>query len=118
MPDIRMHREHRFGLAEARKIAWEWAEQVERDFELECTVIEGLQRDTVAFTGSGVSGALVVAADHFALHVQLGLLMGLFAGKIEAEIEKTLETLLAKATPAKRTPPAKKAAKAAAPRRK
>jgi putative polyhydroxyalkanoate system protein len=116
MPDIRVHREHRFGLAKARKIAWEWAEQVERDFEMECTVIEGAQRDTVQFTRSGVSGTLVVAADHFALHARLGLLMGLFAEKIEAEIEKTLETLLAKATPAKRRAPAKKAAKAAAPR--
>jgi putative polyhydroxyalkanoate system protein len=113
-----MHREHRFGLAKARKIAWQWAEQVERDFDMQCTVIEGSQRDTVEFTGSGVSGALVVAADHFHLHARLGLLLGLFAEKIEAEIEKTLETLLAKATPAKRQPSVKRAAKTAAPRRK
>jgi putative polyhydroxyalkanoate system protein len=118
MADIRMHREHRFGLAKARKIAWQWAEQVERDFDMECTVIEGAKRDTVEFTRSGVSGTLVVAADHFALHVRLGLLLGMFAGNIEAEIEKTLETLLAKATPSKPRPSAKKAAKTAAPRRK
>ncbi len=118
MPDIRMHREHRFGLAKARKIAWEWAEQVERDFDLQCTVIEGTERDTVAFNGSGVSGALVVAADHFDLHARLGLLLGLFAEKIEAEIEKTLETLLAKADPAKSRPRTKKAAKSSTPRRK
>jgi putative polyhydroxyalkanoate system protein len=118
MPDIRMRREHRFGLAKARKIAWEWAEQVERDFDLECTVIEGQQRDTVQFTGSGVSGALVVAADHFDLHARLGLLLAVFTGKIEAEIEKTLETLLDRAAPAKRRAPAKKATKTAAPRPK
>jgi putative polyhydroxyalkanoate system protein len=118
MPDIRMRREHRFGLAKARKIAWEWAEQVERDFDMECTVIEGQHRDTVQFTGSGVSGALVVAADHFDLHARLGLLLALFADKIEAEIEQTLDTLLVKATPAKPRPPAKKAAKTAAPSRK
>ncbi|MFZ1107856.1 MAG: polyhydroxyalkanoic acid system family protein [Rhodomicrobium sp.] len=117
MPDIRMRREHRFGLAKARKIAWQWAEQVERDFDMECTVIEGPQRDTVHFTGSGVSGALVVAADHFDLHARLGLLLALFTEKIEAEIEQTLETLLAKAA-AKPRSPAKKAAKTAAPRRK
>jgi putative polyhydroxyalkanoate system protein len=114
VPEIRIRREHRFGLAKARKIAWEWAEQVERDFELECTVIEGSLRDTVQFTGSGVNGALVVAADHFDLHARLGMLMSVFAGRIEAEIEKTLEALLAKAAPAKRRP----AAKTAAPRRK
>jgi putative polyhydroxyalkanoate system protein len=113
-----MHREHRFGLTKARKIAWQWAEQVERDFDMQCTVIEGPQRDTVEFTRSGVSGTLVVAADHFDLHARLGLLLGLFTEKIEAEIEKTLETLLVKATPAKPRPSAKKAAKTAAPRRK
>lgn len=111
MPDIRMHREHRLGLAKARQIAWQWAEQVERAFDMQCTVIEGLQHDTVEFTRSGVSGTLVVAADHFALHARLGLLLGLFSEKIEAEIEKTLEALLVKATPAK------KVAKTAAPRR-
>ena len=116
MPDIRMHREHSFGLAKARKIAWEWAEQVERDFDMQCTVIEGRQRDTVEFTRIGVRGTLVVAADHFALHAKLGLLLAVFADKIETEIEKTLETLLVKATPAKSR--SKKAAKTAAPRRK
>jgi len=84
---------------------------------MQCTVIEGVQRDRVEFTGSGVSGALVVAADHFDLHARLGLLLVVFAEQIEAEIEKTLETLLAKATPPKPRPPAKKAAKSAASRR-
>ena len=115
MPDIRMRREHRFGLAKARKIAWQWAEQVERDFDMQCTVIEGPQRDTVEFTRSGVSGTLVVAADHFALHARLDLLMGLFAEKIEAEIEKTFEALLVTAKPRRS---AKKAGKPAAARRK
>ncbi len=101
MPQISMHREHRFGLAKARKIAWEWAEQVERDFDMQCTVIEGTQRDTVEFTRTGVSGTLVVAADHFALHVRLGLLLAVFTEKIEAEIVKTFETLLAEAMPSK-----------------
>jgi len=117
MPDIRMHREHRFGLAKAREIAWQWAEQVERDFDMQCTVIEGAQRDTVEFTRTGVSGTLVVAADHFALHARLGLLLGVFTEKIEAEIERTLETLLVKTTLSKPRPSAKKAAKTAASRR-
>ena len=110
MPDIRIRREHRFGLAKARKIAWQWAEQVERDFDMQCTVIEGPRQDRVEFARSGVSGALVVAADHFALHARLGLLLGLFTEKIEAEIEETIQALFAKATPAKPRPPAKTAA--------
>ena len=110
MPDIRIRREHRFGLAKARKIAWRWAEQVERDFDMQCTVIEGPQQDRVEFVRSGVSGALVVAADHFALHARLGLLLGLFTEKIEVEIEETFEALFVKATPAKPRPSAKTAA--------
>jgi putative polyhydroxyalkanoate system protein len=97
MPDLRIHREHRLGLTKARKVAWAWAEEVERKFDMECTVIEGEFSDTVEFTRSGVSGTLVVAADHFDLNAKLGFLLGAFAGTIEAEIEKNLDTLLGKA---------------------
>lgn len=101
MPDIRMHREHHLGLAKARKIAWQWAEEVEREFDMLCTVTEGSNRDTIEFSRSGVSGTLVVAGDHFDLHARLGLLLGVFAKTIESEIEKKLEALLVKATPGK-----------------
>ena len=114
MPDIRMHRKHHLGLAKARKVAWQWAEEVERDFGMQCTVTEGAHSDTVEFARSGVSGRLVVAADHFDLHARLGLLLGIFAKNIEDEIEKTLLALLDQAAAAKPKPAAKKAAKTAA----
>ena len=41
MADIRIHRDHRLGLAQARKVAWAWAEQVEQKFDMTCTVIQG-----------------------------------------------------------------------------
>ena len=107
MADIRIHREHQLGLAQARKIAWHWAEEVEKKFDMECTVVEGQTSDTVEFTRSGVSGRLIVAADHFDLEAKLGFLLGAFSKTIEAEITKNLDTLLAK-SPA---PAAKKAAK-------
>ena len=50
MADIHIHREHRLGLAKARKIAWQWAEDVEEKFGMECTVIEGKTSDVVEFT--------------------------------------------------------------------
>src|SRR5512135_1341888 len=109
MPDIRIHREHQLGLAKARQVAWQWAVQVERDFELQCTVIEGKTSDTIEFTRSGVNGTLIVAGDHFDLHAKLGFLLGVFSLKIESEIERTLDDLLGKAE--KRQP--KTAAKAA-----
>jgi len=100
--DIKIHREHSLGLAKARKVAWVWAEQVEAQFDMECTVIEGQTSDTVEFTRSGVKGRLIVAADHFDLDAKLGFLLGAFSGTIEREIEKNLDTLLAQSVPAKK----------------
>ena len=108
MPDIHIHREHKLGLAKARKIAWAWAEQVEEKFDMECSVLEGETSDTVEFTRSGVSGTLVVAAHHFDLNAKLGFLLGAFAKTIEAEIEKNLDGLLDKSVAAKTPKSAKK----------
>lgn len=100
MADIRIHREHHLGLAKARKIAWAWAEQVEKEFSMECTVLEGETSDTVEFKRSGVNGQLIVAADHFDLNAKLGFLLGAFSKTIEAEITKNLDSLLSKSKPA------------------
>jgi len=110
MPDIRIHRKHSLGLPKARKVAWQWAEDVERKFDMQCTVIEGQTSDTVEFARMGVNGRLIVAADHFDLDAKLGFLLGAFSKTIESEIEKNLDALLAKSGKA----PAK--AKAAAPK--
>ena len=121
MPDIRIHRDHHLGLAQARKVAWDWAETAEQKFDMECTVLEGETSDTVEFTRSGVKGRLIVAADHFDLEAQLGFLLGAFSKTIEGEIEKNLDELLgaAAAKAAKASKPATKpAAKAAAARKK
>ncbi len=104
MPDIKVHREHTLGLAKARKVAWAWAEQAEKKFGMECTVIEGEFSDTVEFVRSGVKGKLIVAADHFNLDAKLGFLLGAFSKTIETEIQKELDTLLAKGSaPAKKS---------------
>ena len=104
MPDIHIHRDHSLGLAKARKVAWDWAEQAESKFDMECTVLEGETSDTVEFKRSGVSGTLIVAADHFDLNAKLGFLLGAFKDRIESEIVKNLDDLLA----AKKKPAAKK----------
>ena len=104
MPDIKIHRPHQLGLPKARKVAWQWAEEVERRFDMECTVIEGDSSDTVEFTRSGVNGRLIVAADHFDLDAKLGFLLGAFSKTIEQQIEGNLDELLAKASvPAKKS---------------
>lgn len=110
MADIKIHREHRLGLARARQIAWAWAEEVESRFDMACTVIEGDTSDTVEFTRTGVSGTLIVAADHFDLSARLGFLLGAFSRTIEAEITKNLDALLSQGAAAA-------AEKAAAPKK-
>ena len=109
MPEIRIHREHRLGLAKARKVALQWAEHAETKFDMECTILEGETSDTVEFTRTGVKGELIVAADHFDLRAQLGFLLGAFSKTIEAEIENNLDALLAQGA-AKKPAAAKKAA--------
>lgn len=113
MPDIHIHRDHQLGLAKAREVAWEWAEAVERKFDMSCTVIEGEDSDTVEFSRSGVQGRLVVAAGHFDLDAKLGFLLGAFSATIQAEIEKNLDELLGQ-TGGKAAAPKKTAGKAAA----
>lgn len=101
MPDIRIHRDHSLGLAEARKVAWQWAETAEAKFGMDCSVLEGETSDTVEFTRSGVNGRLIVAADHFDLEAKLGFLLGAFARTIEGEILKNLDDLLGAASAGK-----------------
>ncbi len=108
MAHINIHRKHSLGLAKARKVAWQWAEEVEKKFDMECSVLEGETSDTVEFTRSGVTGQLIVAADHFDLQAKLGFLLGAFAKTIEGEIMNNLDQLLAKN---EARPAAKKAAK-------
>jgi len=103
--EIRIHRDHDLGLDKAREIAWKWAEKVEEKFDMECTVHEGDDEDTVEFTRSGVKGELTVTASRFEVVAQLGFLLGAFKSTIESEIQKELDTLLAaKKAPAKKKP--------------
>ena len=118
MADIHIHRTHRLGLPKARQVAWQWAEEVEAKFDMECTVTEGDGGDRVDFRRTGVKGSLLVAADSFELKAQLGFLLGAFSRTIESEIEKNLDQLLAGSeavagTSARRSAPAKPAAPAA-----
>jgi putative polyhydroxyalkanoate system protein len=109
MADIHIEREHTLGLAQARKIAFKWAEQVEEKFDMSCTYEEGTSEDEVSFTRSGVSGTLKVTKDLFELDAKLGFLLGAFKDKIEGEIVKNLDALLAQKKPAaaKKKPAAK-----------
>lgn len=95
MAELNIVREHALGLAKARKIAFQWAEQAEQEFAMECNYAQGKHTDEVDFVRSGVKGSLTVTKTHFELRAQLGFLLGAFKGTIEAEIVKNLDALLA-----------------------
>ena len=95
MANVHILRKHTLGLPAARKIAFRWAEQVEKDFGMACTYDEGSTQDDVVFTRSGVNGTLQVTHDRFELDAKLGFLLGAFKDRIEGEIVKNLDALLA-----------------------
>ena len=99
MAEIHIVREHELGLAQARKLAFRWAEVAEQKLEMECTYEEGKTSDTVTFKRSGASGELHVTKDRFQLDARLGLLLGMFKDRIESEIVKNLDDLLAEGEP-------------------
>ena len=108
MAEIHIERDHSLGLERARKIAFQWAEQVEEKFDMSCTYEEGDTCDEVSFTRSGVRGTLKVTKDLFELDAKLGFLLGAFKDRIESEIVKNLDTLLAQKKPAAKKKPAPK----------
>jgi putative polyhydroxyalkanoate system protein len=118
--DIRIHREHQLGLATARKVASQWADDVEKNFDMRCSCIEGEYSDTIEFTRSGVKGRLIVAADHFDLDAKLGFLLGAFSRTIESEILRNLDKLLEanKGAAPRKAPAARAAAAKTAPAKK
>lgn len=99
MPDIHIEREHALGLAQARKLAFQWAETAEEKLGMECVYEEGKVSDLVTFTRSGVNGELKVTKDSFVLDARLGFLLGAFKERIETEIVKNLDKLLAQKDP-------------------
>ena len=94
MADLHILRKHTLGFAKARKVAFNWAEQVEKEFGMQCTYEEGKGADLVQFVRSGVQGELQVTKDRFELDAKLGFLLGAFKGRIEGEIVKMLDAML------------------------
>lgn len=101
MPDIHITREHKLGLAAARKLAFRWAEEAEARLGMECAYEEGTTSDLVTFARAGVNGELKVSKSQFALDARLGVLLGAFREKIETEIIRNLDELLAHEDPHK-----------------
>jgi putative polyhydroxyalkanoate system protein len=99
--EIHILRDHSLGLAQARKLAFRWAETAEEKLGMQCTYEEGKAQDVVSFTRAGANGELKVTKDRFELEARLGFLLGAFRERIEGEIVKNLDQLLAQKEPLK-----------------
>jgi putative polyhydroxyalkanoate system protein len=99
--EIHISRDHSLGMAQARKLAFRWAEAAEENLGMECTYEEGKTEDVVNFTRAGANGELRVTKNRFELQARLGFLLGAFRERIEGEIVKNLDLLLAHKEPLK-----------------
>lgn len=100
MADIVIEREHGMDWAQARALAFQWAEKAEEKFDMACTYEDnanGQTHDEVCFSRAGVTGTLRVTPQRFELHAKLGFLFSAFKERIETEIGRTLDELMAKA---------------------
>jgi putative polyhydroxyalkanoate system protein len=95
MATLHLERSHTLGLARSRRVVRRWVEEVEREFDLRCTLHPGPHGDVVEFTRTGVHGRLEASADRFVLHADLGWAFMLMRGRIEREIEAQVDALLA-----------------------
>lgn len=98
MSRIHLVREHGLGLAAARRIAQDWAHEVEAGYGLQCrSEPAGPEGEVVHFERRGVSGTLTVTPQRFELDASLGVLLGPWRARIEAEIAQRLDERLAQA---------------------
>src|SRR6516225_7118693 len=95
MPDIRVEREHGLGLARARQIARQWADEAEQRLSMRCEIEEGRSEDIVRFSRPGVNGRVRVTAERFELEASLGFLLAAFRGTITREVEAHVDSVLA-----------------------
>lgn len=95
MATIHIIRPHAQGLAQARRIALAWVQELQGEYRMECHYQKTKSRDALEFRGKGVSGTLHITAKQFELDVELGLLLGVFKTRIEAAIVKKLDLQLA-----------------------
>lgn len=125
MADIDIRRTHGMGHAAARAAAEKMADHLGKRFGLR----GDWRGDTLAFSGTGVTGTLELDAKEVRLAVTLGFLLRAMRGSIEQAVHGELDRLFSEAEPvarrseAKATPPSKgkpatTARKAAASRKK
>ena len=89
MSDIHAHRNHSLSLDDAKKLAQELIQKLEKEFQLESQ----WRGNTLNFSRSGVKGSLDVTDKDLTLDISLGFMLKAFKSKIQGEIDKNLDKL-------------------------
>ncbi|MFN4329994.1 MAG: polyhydroxyalkanoic acid system family protein [Limnobacter sp.] len=89
MSDIHAHRTHSLSLDDAKKLAQELIQKLEKEFQLESQ----WRGNTLSFSRSGVKGSLDVTDKDLTLDISLGFMLKAFKSKIQGEIDKNLDKL-------------------------
>jgi len=94
LADLHVVKAHTLSFLQMRKVAFAWAEEIERDFGMTCIYEEGQTKDELIFSKSGLSGCLKISHQLLDIEIHLGLLLRPLKSKIEGEIFKNLDKLL------------------------
>jgi putative polyhydroxyalkanoate system protein len=91
MSTIELRRDHALGLRRAKAAAQKVADEMQRDFGMDCE----WHGNVLRFTRSGVQGELKVTRNRVELHARLGLLLAAFRNRIEAQIHRNFDDYFA-----------------------
>jgi putative polyhydroxyalkanoate system protein len=87
MSTIELKRDHALGLKKAKAAAQRVADEMEREFGMDCE----WDGNVLRFQRTGVSGELVVQRAHVEVHAKLGFLLAAFKGRIEETIHRNFD---------------------------
>lgn len=87
MATIRMHRNHKLGIAKAKKSIDKIAKGIGERFDIEAS----WDRNTLVFERTGVEGEIAVTAESVSVHANISFLLLPIKGAIEQEIRRYLD---------------------------
>jgi putative polyhydroxyalkanoate system protein len=87
MSMIELKRDHALGLKKAKAAAQRVADEMEREFGMDCE----WDGNVLRFKRTGVAGEMVVGRSHVAVSAKLGFLLAAFRGRIEETIHRNFD---------------------------
>ena len=87
MADINIVQQHTLSPKKARQAAQKVADQMAREYELECR----WDGDVLHFERSGVKGSLALDKKQALISIELGFMFSVFSSKIESKVAEHMQ---------------------------